>query len=265
MDVSKFFSLHGKHILVTGAAGHVGRELCAHLVADGCTVFAVDRDTDALARHVAAIDRDQSAILPMACDLGEESQRTGLVDQLNKATSHLDGVVHAAAFVGTSELPGWAVKLSKQSIDTWRQAIEVNLTAPFHLSQLLEPLLRAGSEPAIVNVSSIYGSIAPDWRLYDGTEMGNPAAYAASKGGLEQLTRWLASSLAPDIRVNAVSPGGLLRGQPAVFEERYREKTPLRRMGSEQDAVGAIIFLLSSAASYVTGETIFVDGGYRVV
>ena len=138
------------------------------------------------------------------------------------------------------------------------------MTAPFHLSRDLAHLLARSSNGSIVNVSSIYGEFGPDLELYEGLEMHNPAAYAASKAGLVQLTRWLSTVLAPAVRVNAVSPGGLLRGQPPVFVERYTKKVPLARMASEADVVDSIYFLASPAASYITGQVLRVDGGWGV-
>ena len=94
--------------------------------------------------------------------------------------------------------------------------------------------------------------------------MGNPAAYAAGKGGLLQLTRWLATVLAPDIRVNAISPGGVWRNQPEAFLKRYIERTPLKRMAAEEDIKGAVVYLASDMSSYVTGQNLMVDGGFTV-
>ena len=92
--------------------------------------------------------------------------------------------------------------------------------------------------------------------------MGNAAAYAASKGGLLQLTRWLATTLAPEIRVNAITPGGVARGQAESFIRRYAERTPLGRMARNDDYKGAAAFLVSDAARYVTGHNLVVDGGW---
>jgi hypothetical protein len=100
--------------------------------------------------------------------------------------------------------------------------------------------------------------------LYEGLNMGNPAAYSASKGGLIQLSRWLATSMAPNVRVNSISPGGLLRGQPDKFIDKYSSKTPLGRMGNEDDIRGAIGYLASDLSKYVTGENIHVDGGWSI-
>jgi NAD(P)-dependent dehydrogenase (short-subunit alcohol dehydrogenase family) len=117
---------------------------------------------------------------------------------------------------------------------------------------------------SIINVASIYGIVAPDYSLYGGTTMGNPAAYAASKGGLLQLTRWLATTLAPDVRVNAITPGGVFRNQNPDFVKRYEAKTPLGRMARESDFAGAVAYLASDMSGYVTGQNLVVDGGWSV-
>jgi NAD(P)-dependent dehydrogenase (short-subunit alcohol dehydrogenase family) len=259
--MADMFSVVGKGILVTGAAGFLGRKLCTHLTSAGATVFAVDIDEGGLSELEIATVSHPGMLTPLAADLGEESARVGLVDQLSSLTVSLDGVVFAAAFVGTSNIEGWAVDFAHQSVKAWRDALELNLTAPFHLSQLLTSLLWKGVGPSIVNVGSIYGSVGPDWALYEGLTMSQPAGYAASKGGLLQLSRWLSSTLAPAIRVNCVSPGGLERGQPQEFIERYSKKTPLGRMGTEMDVLGAVVYLLSAASAYVTGQEIVIDGG----
>ena len=262
MGSPSIFSLRGRKILVTGAAGHLGRALCEYFVSDGATVFAVDLNENGLASLESELKPAEGSFFAFAADLSDEEQRSGLVAQVASQTESLDGAVFAAAFVGSSDLEGWAVDFAHQSVSTWRKALELNLTAPFHLTQLLEPLLSRGDGPSIVNIGSIYGSIGPDWSLYEGLDMSNPAAYAASKGGLIQLTRWLASCLAPKIRVNTVSPGGIARNQPSEFVARYAKKTPLGRMGEERDLVGMITFLLSDSARYVTGQNLHVDGGF---
>lgn len=251
--------------MVTGAAGHLGRALCEYFVSDGATVFAVDLNEKGLASLELELKPAEGSFFAFAADLSDEEQRAGLVAQIASQTESLDGAVFAAAFVGTSNLEGWAVDFVDQSVSAWRKALELNLTAPCNLTQLLEPLLSRGDGPSIVNIGSIYGSIGPDWSLYEGLDMSNPAAYAASKGGLIQLTRWLASALAPGIRVNMVSPGGISRGQDATFVERYSQKTPLARMATEHDIVGQVVYLLSGAASYVTGQNITIDGGITAI
>lgn len=92
--------------------------------------------------------------------------------------------------------------------------------------------------------------------------MANPAAYAVSKGGLVQLTRWLATTLAPRVRVNCIAPGGILRNQPESFQRQYIQRTPLQRMGEEADIIGAVVYLATDMSAYVTGQTLVVDGGW---
>jgi len=195
----------------------------------------------------------------------EQNERLGLVaDQVKERFGRLDVLINNAGFVGTTDVTGWVTDFEKQSVATWKRALDVNLTSVFALTQAFTPLLRASGHGSVINVSSIYGSYGPDLSLYDGTAMGNPAAYAASKGGMNQLTRWLSTVLAPEIRVNTISPGGVERGQPKLFQERYSERTPLKRMATEEDFKGAVAFLASDMSRYVTGQDLLVDGGWGV-
>ena len=264
MPRDNLFSVAEKRILVTGAAGHLGWALCSYLLREGATVFAVDSDTSGLERAKGKLSPGSDAMVIFPVDLSDEAARRELTESLARTTEFVDAVIFAAALVGTSDLAGWSVGFQEQSLDSWRRALELNLTAPFHLTQLLEPLLKKGTNPSIVNIGSIYGSMAPDWTLYEGLGLSNPAAYSASKAGLRQLTKWLASALAPTIRVNMVSPGGILRDQPEEFVSRYQARTPLRRMATEKEIVGQVVNLLSASGSYVTGQDIVVDGGMGV-
>ena len=100
--------------------------------------------------------------------------------------------------------------------------------------------------------------------LYEDTEMGLPAAYAASKGGLLQFTRFLSSVLAPDVRANAITLGGVARDQPEAFQRRYVARTPMKRMATEEDVKGAAVYLASDLSGYVTGQNVVVDGGWTI-
>ena len=143
--------------------------------------------------------------------------------------------------------------------------MEVNLTAIFFVCRGLTLLPKAAEEGAsIINIASIYGGYGPDWTLYEGTRMSNPAAYGVSKGGLIQFTRWLATTMAPCVRVNTISPSGVFRNQPEKFVSRYEARAPLGRMAREDDFRGAIAYLCSDLSSYVTGQNLFVDGGWGV-
>lgn len=255
-------NLHGRRILITGAAGWLGRTMADAVAELGATVLLVDREAHTLA-EVAEDLRSRWAVdaLCYQTDLEEHTQRSQLISAVRDSGEGLHVLINNAAFVGASGLSGWAEPFAGQSVETWRRALEVNLTAAFDLCQGFAPSL-ANASGSIVNIGSIYGELGPDWSLYEDTAMANPAAYAASKGGLLQLTRWLATTLAPKVRVNAISPGGIARNQPSSFVERYEARTPLGRMATEDDFRGAIAYLASDMSAYVTGQNLRVDGGW---
>ncbi len=125
----------------------------------------------------------------------------------------------------------------------------------------LGPLLAESGRGSVINVSSIYGVSAPDFRIYEGAGFTNPVSYSAGKAGVIGLTRHLATLWAPRVRVNALSPGGIFRGHEEPFKSKYEERTPMGRMGSEEDMIGAAVYLASDMSAYVTGQNIIVDGG----
>lgn len=265
MSLAHLMRLKGRQALITGAAGCLGRTIAQTLAELGADLILLDRpeaNFEAVQQALAPFGEMSVQIVP--CDLETEANRSECVTRIHEECGRLDILVNNAAFVGTSDLTGWCVPFPEQSLSTWRRAVEVNLTAAFHLSRDLAPLLARHHCGSIINVASIYGHCGPDWGLYEGTQMGNPAAYAASKGGLLQLTRWLATTLSPDIRVNAISPGGIARGQAPAFVEKYCARTPLGRMAEEEDFVGSIAFLASDMSKYMTGENLHVDGGWSI-
>jgi NAD(P)-dependent dehydrogenase (short-subunit alcohol dehydrogenase family) len=263
--IKQLINLKGRRALITGATGCLGKVMADTLAELGADLVLVDRPgSDFQALTQTLTQRWGIKIQHRHCDLEQQDQRTELMDWLKTSGEFLNILVNNAAFVGTSDLQGWAVPFEEQTIDTWRRALEVNLTAAFDLCQGLAPMLKIAEGASIINIASIYGIFGPDWSLYEGTSMSNPAAYAASKGGLIQLSRWLTTTLAPHVRVNTISPGGIYRNQLEVFVERYEARTPLGRMATEDDFRGAIAFLASDLSLYVTGQNLSVDGGWGV-
>ncbi len=253
--------LEGKNVLITGGYGFLGRALCTEFARQGANLIIMDKvATDQTFLDVLRTQGVEIEFLQV--DFESQDSRTDAITKMNSKYSKLDVLINNAAYVGTTAALGWAVPFAEQSIETWRKAIEVNLTTPFHLVQGLLELLEKSDDPVVVNLGSIYGSLGPDWKMYAGTSMGNPAAYAASKGGLIQLTRWLATTLGPKVRVNCVSPGGISRNQDEKFVKKYVTRTPLSRMAVEDDVVKAILFLSSTSANYITGQNLVVDGGW---
>ncbi|MBI9081302.1 MAG: SDR family oxidoreductase [Pseudodesulfovibrio sp.] len=259
----ELMDLSGRTALVTGGAGHIGQAFCETLAEAGANIAVLDIDQE----RVTEVSKDIAArykvkTMGLTVDLAKQESVVAAPQQVADQLGSLDILINCAGFVGTSDLPGWGCEFEGQSVDTWRLVTEVNLTAPFALIQAATELLRKSGHGSIINIASIYAVAGPDMSLYDETKMGNDAAYAASKGGLVQMTRWLSTVLAPEIRVNAISPGGIFRNQDPKFVERYKQRTPLKRMGTEEDMKGALLFLSSDLSSYITGQNILVDGGW---
>jgi len=261
--IKSLSDMRGRRVLITGGAGFLGRMMADTLAELGASIVLLDRpDADFLTVENHLTKTWGVECCSIVCDLEVEADRIRAIKAIKADGKGLACLINNAAFVGGSDLDGWIEPFELQTLATWRRALEVNLTAPFHLSQAFTPELRASKGGNIINITSIYGELGPDWRLYEGTSMGNPAAYGVSKGGLVQLTRWLATTLAPDIRVNGLSPGGVFRNQPNVFVERYQSKTPLARMATEEDFRGGIAYLSSDLSRYTTGQILRVDGGW---
>ena len=265
ITISELMDVRGRRALITGATGHLGELIAATLAELGYNLILVDKPGASFIDLETRLVRSWGTnIISLSCDLEIQEERDELLSCVKSDGIGLDCLINNAAFVGSSNLDGWVTSFESQSLDTWRRAIEVNMTAVFHICQELAPELSASSDGNIINVSSIYGEYAPDFSIYDGTTMGNPAAYAASKGGLLQLSRWLSTAMAPKVRVNSISPGGIFRNQPKIFIDRYVAKTPLKRMATEDDFKGAFAYLATPLSKYVTGQTLRIDGGWGV-
>lgn len=256
-------SLKGRVAVITGGAGHLGRAMASALAEAGAGIAIVDLDQVKCRAFADELTRIYGVpALGLYADLANEAAVRAIPGQVVKSLGRMDILVNNAAYVGTSGLTGWAVPFEQQSSETWRKALEVNLTAVFNLTQASREALIASGHGSIVNIASIYGIVGPNLDLYEGTAMGNPAAYAASKGGVVQFTRWCSTVLAPHIRVNAITPGGIARNQNGMFVERYTSRTPLKRMATEEDFKGAIVYLAGDLSGYVTGQNLIVDGGF---
>lgn len=263
--VKELMDLTGRKALVTGGAGHIGTAISEALVELGAKVAIMDNEESACVESADVLSRLRpGAAISLPCDIADEALLRSTLQRGVASLEGLDIIIHCAAFVGTTKMPGWAVPFEEQTVQAWDAALRVNLTSAFTMVQETRRALAASGHGSIIFFASIYGVSGPDMRLYEGTDMANPAGYAASKGGLIQLTRYFATLLAPRIRVNAISPGGVWRNQPEVFHQRYISRTPLGRMATEEDLKGAVVYLASDLSAYVTGHNLIVDGGWTV-
>ena len=257
--------LDNKTIIVTGASGHLGMSISSALSMLGADLILIDLNSSRLSTlKTKLLKNNPCNIQTIRADLAIEKDVLKIVSNIKTKKISIDGLVNTIGMVGTDKTKGWNTTFDKQEKKAWNKAIDVNLTSIFFFIQKIEKLMQNADDPSIVNISSIYGTYAPDFNLYKNTKINNPAAYSVSKAGLSYLSKWLASSLSPRIRVNSISPGGIYRKQDKKFVKKYIEKTLLKRMATEDDISGCVIFLLSSLSSYITGQDIIVDGGWGI-
>ncbi len=260
MTVHDFDSLDGLTVLITGGAGHIGSTLTTAFLDKGSRVATADLAAAPAIGVFGEADRHRHFVV----DLSDPVVAAKLVDQVVDEFGRLDVVVVAASWMGTSTTPGWNVPFEDQDVALWPEVLSVGVTANFSLVRRARTALAANGCGSVILISSLYGFCAPHPAMYVGTGVNNIAGYAASKGALTQLARWLSTMMAPEVRVNALSPGGIFRDQEPDFVRRYEERTPLGRMASEDDLVGPVLFLASDLSRYVTGHDLVVDGGYSV-
>jgi NAD(P)-dependent dehydrogenase (short-subunit alcohol dehydrogenase family) len=256
MSKSDFSSLGGRVVMITGGSGRIGSTLAAAFLEHGSSVVTVDLTES------PALGEVEGRHLHLRADVANLVAVVDLPSRVLEAFGRLDVVVCAAAFVGTSATEGWNVPFLEQDESIWADMLQVNLISNFALVKAAAEPLAAHGVGSVILVSSMYALIAPQPSLYEGISINNPAGYAVSKAGVTQLARWLSTAMAPAVRVNAVTPGGVFRGQDPEFVRRYAERTPMARMASEQDLVGPVLFLASDLAGYVNGLDLVVDGGF---
>lgn len=249
------FSLAGKVVLLTGGAGLYGRGLTSQLAAAGAQLILASRDIAALEK-VAAEERSRGyTVKAHALDQGDEASILRLRDWVQSEFGRIDGLVNNAV--------ARPMKRFDAPLADWEASMKINATGLFAITRAFGDMMAASGSGSIVNIGSIQGMVGPDNTLYEGLNMQAIPDYFFHKAGMVNLTRYFAGHYGPrGVRVNCLSPGGFLSGQPPAFVERYARSTFLRRMADERDLGGPVIFLLSEAARYVTGTNLPVDGGY---
>jgi len=259
--LKELMDLSGRVALITGGSGYVGSTAGQSLAELGAKVAVLDIEQEKCDAVATVLSETYKVdCVGLAVDLSATDEIARVPARVKERLGRLDIIIHSAAY--TANVPGWAVPFEEQSVEPWDRAMRINMTAAFLLVQAAKDLLVQSKRGSVLFVSSIYGIVGPDMRLYKDTGMNNAAGYAATKGGLLQLMRYLATVLAPHVRVNAISPGGIWRNQPEQFHERYKARTPLGRMATEEDLKGAIAYLASDLSNYVTGHNLIIDGGW---
>jgi NAD(P)-dependent dehydrogenase (short-subunit alcohol dehydrogenase family) len=251
------FELDDRVALVTGGAGLIGEAVCGALVEQGAHVAVVEPDEE---HGREAADRLGPDATFYRADVTEEESVAALFEAVTADHERLDVLVNCAY----PRNEAYGRPFEAVEYDDWRENVLDHLGG-YYLTSRAAGFLMAdqGRGGSIVNLGSIYGTRAPDFSVYEGLDMTSPVEYAAIKGGIINLTRYLASYLGREgVRANVVSPGGVFDDQPEPFVERYEARTLLGRMAEPDDVAGAVAYLASDAAAYVTGQNLVVDGGW---
>ncbi|OEU64925.1 MAG: short-chain dehydrogenase [Desulfobacterales bacterium PC51MH44] len=267
----KLFNLHGKTAIVTGGAGILGRKFCAGLAEFGADVAVVDIDAEA-AKDVAGRLIAQFGVksIGIGCNIAKPDSVKEMMEQVESSIGNIH-ILHNNAAGKSDDLNAFFAPFEEYSLQQWREIMAVNIDGMFLVAQAVgKHMIEHGEGGSIIQTSSIYGIMAPDQRIYEGSfymgrSINTPAVYSTSKAAVIGLTKYLAAYWADKgIRVNTLTPGGVESGQNETFKQRYSARVPLGRMAKDDEMVSALIYLASDASSYVTGQNIIVDGGLAV-
>ncbi len=256
-------SLQDKVIVITGGAGLLGKQFSLACARAGARVAVADVMADQgqqVVKEIAEATGQESLFI--ATDITKQADIAALIETVQSRFGRIDGLVNNA-YPRNAQ---YGRKVEVVTYEDFCENLNSHLGGYFLMSKEIALVMKRQGGGVIVNLGSIYGSHAPRFDIYDGTSMTMPVEYAAIKGGVINLTRYFASYFGADgIRVNSLSPGGIFDNQSDSFVQRYTQKVVLgQRMGEPSDVSGVLVFLLSNAARYVTGQDIIVDGGWSL-
>jgi NAD(P)-dependent dehydrogenase (short-subunit alcohol dehydrogenase family) len=272
MTIQEKFDLTGRVAIVTGGVGLLGAEFCKTLAEAGAVVAVVDLNASAAQAVADTLTKSGYKAQAFSVDITQPDSVNAMVENVLSTFGRLDILVNSAALdpkfdpdaVKKGITPG---AFEDYPLEQWNAALNVNLTGMFLVTQAcVKPMLAQGKKGSIINICSTYGLNGPDQRIYikDGERVAfKPVYYTVTKAGVMGFTKYLAAYYAgTDIRVNALTPGGVFNNHEDYFVENYSAKTIIGRMAKKDEMNGALLFLASDASSYMTGNNVVVDGGW---
>ncbi len=285
MDLKKIIDLSHNTAIVTGGAGLIGRTYTASLLEAGAQVIIIDKKIDSknilkLIKKESKLEQKKINKLKLIeCDITDSIQVQKTFQKLNSSLKNLKILVNNASLVkqvGKEDLADSYKSFLQMKPQDWEEFFSVDLTGTLLVSQKAIPYMQKNGGGSIINISSTYGILSPDQRLYkyfndklsskmkkSGVKIEKPIGYSISKSGTLNLTRFLATKFAEDnIRVNTLTLGGVYDNNPPEFVKAYSERTPLRRMANKKEYAGPLLFLATDMSSYMTGSNLIVDGGW---
>ncbi|MFA6569614.1 MAG: SDR family oxidoreductase [Bacteroidota bacterium] len=256
------FSLKNKVAFVCGGNGLIGSEISKAFASVGAKTIVLSHDKAKGKKFINKNLKDELQIYYEEFDITKLENCDRVIESLYKKYNGMDVWVNTA-YPKTID---WGRKLEKTTLESWRKNIDMHLNSYSWISRKVCLVMSSQKHGSVVNMGSIYGILGNDFTVYEGTNMTSPFAYSAIKGGIINMTRYLASYFGKyHIRVNNICPGGIYNRQNKLFVANYSKKTPLKRLGLPEEVASAVLFLSSDAASYITGATLIVDGGWSIV
>jgi NAD(P)-dependent dehydrogenase (short-subunit alcohol dehydrogenase family) len=242
--------LQNKVIVLTGNSGLLGTNIQWYLQNQGATVVGLD------------VVQKVTADYNLDCDITSEVAVDAAIDKIIGSFGNIDGWINNA-YPRTAD---WGMNVEIVPYESWKKNVDMHLNSYFMCSRKALHAMKEKGSGSLINIASIYGIQAPDFSIYEGTAIDNPVGYSAIKGGIINLTRYLASYYGRyNLRANCISPGGIFDNQDPIFVKNYEKKVPLKRMGNADDISPALAFLLSDGARYITGQNLAVDGGWSII
>ena len=260
------FDLSGEVVALTGGGGILGSRFADALAAHGARLAILDREPGK-AEKVADDVTKRHAVSARAYGVDVAD---GDLSRVSKLITTELGEVTVLVNAAATKTDGFFEPFERYGLADWQEVVRTNVTGVMRCCQAFGARMAETGRGSIINILSIYGIVAPDQRIYDGSwyegrAINTPAVYSTSKAAVWGLTRYLATYWATRrVRVNAVTPGGVYSGQNRMFVERYSARVPMQRMAEPDEISGAVVYLASPASSYVTGQNIIVDGGLSV-
>ena len=259
MNDNNFLNLKGKKVIILGGAGLLGREIYKKLYKLDAIPIIVDSNKKKIITVFEELKQKKNDQHYLVADLSNPlkiNKSLNLIDKKFKKCSRWINSIYP-------KTNDWPNDLSSFKIKSWQKNVDMHLNSSCIMSNQIAKKISQNGGGSIVNISSIYGVIAPNFENYKNTNMTCPPAYNPIKGGINSFSKYLASYYgSKKVRVNCLIAGGIFNNQPVSFIRKYSEKTPLKRLAKGEEIASAAIFLVSDAASYITGSNLVVDGGY---
>jgi len=262
-SIEKMFSLKNKTIILTGSSGLLGTQFAHTLSLGGANVILVDIDSKKNRKLESELLRKyKNKSKAYSVDITNQKEVKSLAKQVLNKYKKIDGLVNNAAFAPRNH-PKRDSSFEEYPIELLQRMINTNLLGTFICLQEIGKIMVKQRNGTIVNISSIYGMVGADQRIYGKSRRNSPASYATTKSGIINLSRYLAAYWnRKNVRVNTLTLGGVFNNQTKEFVKKYSEKTILGRMAKKDEYNAALVFLLSDASSYMTGANLVIDGGW---